>query len=89
MHLMYNSLSASTVFCHIHGQYIVRVGYRVGHTGISLTGIVPQSALSDLFLIDTVAQHWHLAVDRDRIAVGLSFECPPDLLRIVTPKGIM
>ena len=34
-------------------------------------------ALSDLVLFDTVVQHWLLAIDRDRIAVGLSFESPP------------
>ena len=34
-------------------------------------------ALSDPVLFDTVAQHWLLAIDCDRIAVGLSFESPP------------
>ena len=34
-------------------------------------------ALSNPVLFDTVVQHWLLAVDRDRIAVGLSFEFPP------------
>ena len=34
-------------------------------------------ALSDPVFFDTVVQHWLLAIDRDRIAAGLSFECPP------------
>ena len=32
---------------------------------------------SNLVLIDTVVQHWLLAINSDRIAVGLSFESPP------------
>ena len=35
------------------------------------------SALSDPVLFDTVVQHCLLAIDLDRIAVGLSFETPP------------
>ena len=34
-------------------------------------------ALSDPVLFDTVVQLWLLAIDCDRIAVGLSFESPP------------
>ena len=30
-----------------------------------------------LSLIDTVVQHWLLAIDCDCIAIGLSFESPP------------
>ena len=44
--------------------------------------LLTSGALSDPVLFDTVAQHWLLAIDRDRIAVGLSFESPPDLLKI-------
>ena len=33
-------------------------------------------ALSNMVLIDTVVQHWLLAIDRDHIAAGLSFEFP-------------
>ena len=33
--------------------------------------------LSDPVLFDTVVQHWLLAIDCDRIVVGLSFESPP------------
>ena len=34
-------------------------------------------ALSDPVLFESVVQHWLSAIDRDRIAVGLSFESPP------------
>ena len=39
--------------------------------------LLTSGALSDLVLFDTVVQHWLLAINRDRIAVGLSFESPP------------
>ena len=39
--------------------------------------IFTSGALSDPVLFDTLVQHWLLAIDRDRIAVGLSLESPP------------
>ena len=42
-----------------------------------MSGLLASGALSDLVLIDTVIQHWLLAIDRDCIAVSLSFESPP------------
>ena len=39
--------------------------------------LLTSGALSDPVLRDTVVQHWLLAIDRDSIAVGLSFESPP------------
>ena len=33
--------------------------------------------VSNPVLFDIVVQHWLLAIDRDCIAVGLSFESPP------------
>ena len=38
---------------------------------------ITSGALSDPALFNTVVQHWLLAIDDDRIAVGLSLESPP------------
>ena len=39
--------------------------------------LLTSGALSDQVLIDTVVQYWLLAINRDHIAVGLSFDSPP------------
>ena len=40
-------------------------------SGLIVAGILLTSdALSDPVLFDTASQHWLLAIDRDRIAVG-------------------
>ena len=41
-----------------------------------LSALLTSGALSDPILIDTVVQHWLLAIERDCIAVDLSFESP-------------
>ena len=41
-----------------------------------LSVLFTSGALSDPAFFDTVSQHWLLAIGRDRIAVGLSFESP-------------
>ena len=45
--------------------------------GSLLPILLTSGALGDPVLFDTVVQHWLLAVDRDRIAVGLLYESPP------------
>ena len=44
--------------------------------------LLTSGALSDLVIIDTVTQHWLLAINCDHIAIGLSFESQPSLLKI-------
>ena len=39
--------------------------------------LLTSGALSDPVLFGTIVQHRLLAIDRDRIAVGLSLESPP------------
>ena len=39
--------------------------------------LLTPGALSDPVFVDTVVQHWLLAIGRDCIALGLSFESPP------------
>ena len=43
---------------------------------VTVSVLLTSGALSDPVLIHTVVQHWLLAIDRDCIAVGLSFESP-------------
>ena len=38
--------------------------------------LLTSGALNDPVLFDTVVQHWLLAIDRDRIAVGLLLSPP-------------
>ena len=47
--------------------------------GWVLLVLLTSGALSNLVLIDTVIQRWLLAINRDCIAVGLSFESPVSL----------
>ena len=44
--------------------------------GWLLSVLLTSGALSEPVPIDTVVQHWLLAIDHDCIAVGLSFESP-------------
>ena len=41
-------------------------------------------ALNNPVLFDMVVEHWLLAIDRDCIAVGLSFESPPVCIKSTT-----
>ena len=47
------------------------------YVNLHLPVLLTSGALSIPVLIDTAVQHWLLAIDRDCIAVGLSFESPP------------
>ena len=46
------------------------------YVDLHLLVLLTSGALSDPVFIDTVVQHWLLDIDRNCIAVGLSFECP-------------
>ena len=49
-----------------------------GHfSGLIVAGLFTSGALSDPVLFESVVQHWLLAIDRNCITVGLSFESPP------------
>ena len=50
--------------------------------GWLLPVLLLSNALSDLVLFDTVVQHWLQAIDRDRIAIGVSLSLHPSVHEI-------
>ena len=57
-------------------------------SGLIVVGTVTSGALRDPVPFATVVQRWLLATDRDRIAVGLSFESP-SMCKTVLQKLIL